>query len=385
MNKSVRLVFDRKGSATKTGYGKIEIYVYLARTERKYEAVGEGTPDNWESAALDKFVVAKMKRYEQIVTAMKTLGEDMTVDNFNHHVYMNEAKSANDEAGKYMFKGVDQHQSFIEYVEDYLDKEGLRSGSRRNIQVVVDSLKNSGIIKTLYDLTPYNLQKYDEYLHNQGDKCQATICNYHKKIHKYTNMLWRSEMIPSDPYNQFEIKRGSSKERQPLTEEELLKLRQATNLSDKLTRVRDLFIFMAYTGLAYIDMSSFDFYTMTEKEGELYYIDGERTKTGSKYYTPILPPAMAVLEKYNFKLPTITNQKLNDYLHLLQDKLEINKEITCHVARHSFATLLLTYDFPIDKVARALGHRDVKTTQIYGKVLKKPMIVHSEKLATLIK
>lgn len=77
MNKSVRLVFDRKGSATKTGYGKIEIYVYLARTERKYEAVGEGTPDNWESAALDKFVVAKMKRYEQIVTAMKTLGEDL--------------------------------------------------------------------------------------------------------------------------------------------------------------------------------------------------------------------------------------------------------------------------------------------------------------------
>ena len=253
------------------------------------------------------------------------------------------------------------------------------------IAVVVDSLKNSGIIKTFYDLTPYNLQKYDEYLHNQGDKCQATICNYHKKIHKYTNMLWRSEMIPSDPYNQFEIKRGSSKERQPLTEDELLKLRQATNLSDKLTRVRDLFIFMAYTGLAYIDMSSFDFYTMTEKEGELYYIDGERTKTGSKYYTPILPPAMAVLEKYNFRLPTITNQKRNDYLHLLQDKLEINKEITCHVARHSFATLLLTYDFPIDKVARALGHRDVKTTQIYGKVLKKPMIVHSEKLATLIK
>lgn len=385
MNKSVRLVFDRKGSVTKTGYGKIEIYVYLSRTERKYEAVGEGTPDNWGTTALDKFVVAKMKRYEQIVSAMKTLGEDMTVDNFNNHIFVSEIKSTNKENEKYMYKGIDLHMSFIDYMEDYLEKEGLRSGSRRNIQVVIDSLKNSGIIKTLYDLTPYNLQRYDEYLHNQGDKCQATICNYHKKIHKYTNMLWRSEMIPSDPYNQFEIKRGTTKERQPLTEAELLKLRNAEKLSDKLTRVRDLFIFMAYTGLAYADMSSFNFQTMTEKEGELYYIDGERTKTGSKFYTPILPPAMAVLEKYNFKLPKITNQKLNDYLHLLEDKLEINKEITCHVARHSFATLLLTYDFPMDKVARALGHKDIKTTQIYGKVLKKPMIKHSEKLAKSIK
>jgi len=385
MKKSVKLVFDRKGSVAKTGYGKIEIYVYLSRTERKYEAVGEATPSNWETAALDKFVVAKIKHYEQIVSAMKTLGEDLTVDNFNNHIYTNEVKSANKEEDRYMYKGIDLRQSFTEYMEDYLEKEGLRSGSRRNIQVVIDSLKNSGIIKTLYDLTPYNLQKYDNYLHAQGDKCQATICNYHKKIHKYTNMLWRSEMIPSDPYNQFKIKHGITKERQPLSEDELLKLRNATNLSAKLIRVRDLFIFMAYTGLAYTDMNGFNFKTMTEKEGELYYIDGVRTKTGSKYYTPILPPAMAVLEKYNYKLPSITNQKLNDYLHLLEDKLEIRKEITCHVARHSFATLLLTYDFPMDKVARALGHRDIKTTQIYGKVLKKPMIEHSEKLATEIK
>ena len=265
-----------------------------------------------------------------------------------------------------------------------MDNEGLRSGSRRNIRVVLDRLKDSKIITSFYDLTPANIRKFDDYLHAQGDKSQATICNYHKKLHKYTNMLWRNEMIPSDPYNQFEFKRGTTKPRHPLTESELLTIRNAV-LTPKLDRVRDLFIFMAYTGLAYIDMCNFDFKTMTEKEGNLYYIDGERIKTGSEFYTPILPPAMDVLEKYNYHLPLISNQKLNDYLHVLEEKLEINQKITCHVARHSFATLLLTYDFTIERTARALGHKDIKTTQIYAKVLKKTIVDRTEQLVAAIR
>lgn len=212
----------------------------------------------------------------------------------------------------------------------------------------------------------------------------ATIYNYHKKLHKYTHILWRNEMIPSDPYNHVQFKRGSHKERQPLTEDELLTLREA-EFSAKLTRARDLFIFMAYTGLAYIDMCNFDFKTMTEKKGKFFYIDGERIKTGSKFYTPILPPALEVLKKYNYKLPIITNQKLNDYLDVIREKLDWKKKITCHVARHSFATLLLTYNFSIEKTARALGHKDIKTTQVYAKVLKKSIEESTEKLALSIR
>ena len=388
MKKRVKVVFDRKGSVAKTGYGKIEICIYLKEGERKYETVGTATSEDWEAAAQDSKVVAKVKHYEQVINAMQLFHEEMTIETFNNHVLPAEAKSNSDsldrKEGMYMFRGIDQRQSFIEYIEDYLEKEGLRSGSRRNIEVVKDSLKKSGIIKTFYDLTPANIQKYDDYLHAQGDKSQATICNYHKKLHKYTNKLWRSEMIPCDPYNSFEIKRGISKERQPLTEDELLVLRKA-KLSPKLARVRDLFIFMSYTGLAYIDMCHFNFSEMTEKNGSLYYIDGKRTKTGSQFYAPILPPAMDVLKKYNYKLPTISNQKLNDYLDLIREKLDWKKKITCHVARHSFATLLLTYDFTVEKTARALGHKDIKTTQIYAKVLKKTICDKTEKLVTKIK
>lgn len=384
MTKQVRLVFDRKGSVAKTGTGKIEISIYLKAGERKYETVGTSTPEEWEIVAQGKTVVSKIKHYENVIKAMKVLGEEMIMENFNKHIFISETKTPDSIDGKHMFKGNDQRQSFAEFIENYLEKEALRDGTRRHIVVVIDSIKKSKIINTFEDLTPTNLIKYNEYLQEQGNKSLATIYNYHKKLRKYTHILWRNEMIPSDPYNYVQFQHGSYKERKPLTEEELLMMRNA-ELSDKLTRVRDLFIFMAYTGLAYIDMRHFDFQTMAEKKGDLYYIDGERTKTGSNFYAPILPPAQAVLEKYNYKLPIISNQKLNDYLDLVREKLNINKKITCHVARHSFATLLLTYNFTIEKTARALGHKDIKTTQVYAKVLKKTIEESAEQLITVIK
>lgn len=384
MKKRVKVVFDRKGSVAKTGYGKIELCIYLQAGERKYETVGTATPEEWEAAAQNKNVVARIKHYEQIINAMTVLGEDLTIETFNRHVYGSELKDIETPDNKYMFMGHDQRRSFPEFIEEYLKKEGLSEGTSKHVKVVVESLNKSHMLQTFADLTPANIIKYDDYLHAQNNKTLSTIWGYHKRLKKYTRVLWRDQMIPNNPYDHVQLKRGKHKERRPLNEEELLKMRKA-KLSDKLARVRDLFIFMAYTGLSYVDMCSFDFLTMTEKKGKLFYIDGARVKTGSKFFTPILPPAQAVLDKYNYQLPIITNQKLNDYLHVIQEKLDINKPITCHVARHSFATLLLTYDFPIDKVARALGHKDIKTTQVYAKILKKPMFLHTEQIVSAIR
>jgi integrase/recombinase XerD len=93
-------------------------------------------------------------------------------------------------------------------------------------------------------------------------------------------------------------------------------------------------------------------------------------KTGIRFFTPILQPAMDVLKKYNFELPKISNQKGNDYLHVIQSMMGLNKSLTFHVARHSFATLALSHGVPLEDVARMLGHEDVHTTLIYAKILK---------------
>lgn len=223
--KNVILIFDRRKTVAKTGTGFIDICVYLKAGQRKYEIVGSATPEDWKAVAQGKEIIAKIKNYEQIVSAMKILNEDMTIANFNSYLFASETKSVVNEDNKHMFNSNDQRQSFVEFIEDYLEKEGLRSGSRRNIVVIIDSLKKSKMLQTFADLTPGNLIRYDEYLHEQGDKSLATIYNYHKKLHKYTHILWRNEMIPSDPYNYVDFKKGSYKERQPL----IVKAKNVTN------------------------------------------------------------------------------------------------------------------------------------------------------------
>jgi len=364
----IKVIFDRKKTAAKTGTGKIDISIYLTRDERKYETVGTATPNDWETVAMSKNVVAKVKHYEQVLKAMQLFNEDMTIENFNKHIFVAQAPTKPEE--KVLFNGNDLRQSFVEFCREHMENEDLRPNSIKNFNVVFDAIEDSGLLKTLADLTPANIKAFDAWMHAQKNKNDKTIFNYHKKVHKYTRILWRSEMISSDPYNHVTFNKGSYGERVPLTEEELLKMRDA-DYTGRLDRARDLFVFMAYTGLAYCDMCLFNYKTMTEKHGNTIYIDGSRLKTGSSYFTPILPPALEVLKKYDNKLPIISNQKLNDYCHLIEADLKINKNVTCHIARHSFATLMLTYGAGYESTKRMLGHKDIRTTQIYGKVLKK--------------
>ena len=367
MKERVKVVYDRKGTVKKTGVGKVELQIYLTWTQRKWVTVGTATPDDWEVLAQSVNVRTKIKYYESIIRAMETLNEDMTIENFNNHT-MEDAVTANTDKSHF-YNGNDLRQSFVDFCREHLEKEGLAKNSVKDHNVVFNAVEASGILNTFADLTKANVIAFDAWLRSQNNKSDYTINGYHKKVRKYTKILWRLEMISSDPYEYVKFPKGKNKERVPLIEPELVKIRQA-ECSGRIERARDLFIFMAYTGLAYCDMSVFNFNTMTEEHTDYTYIDGSRLKTGSNFFTPILPPAMEVLKKYDYKLPVISNQKINDYLDILRERLGINKKVTCHIARHSFATLILTYDLPIENLKRMLGHKNITTTQIYGKILK---------------
>lgn len=381
MKQNVKVIFDRRKTVSKTGKGTIEILIYLSREERKWEAVGVAEPDSWEVKAQSRSIVAKVKHYEQIINAMKMLDEEMTIENFNNHIFTAQAPSKPDE--KVLFNGNDLRQSFVEFCREHMEKEDLAPNSIKDHKVVFNAVEASGMLNTFADLTKVNVLAFDAWLRSQKNKTDYTIHGYHKKVKKYTKILWQQEIIESDPYQYVKFPKGSNKERVPLLEEELVKLREA-DCTGRIERARDLFIFMAYTGLAYCDMSLFNFKAMTEKHTDYTYIDGSRLKTGSNFFTPILPPAMEVLKKYNYKLPVISNQKLNDYLFLLKERQGINKSVTCHIARHSFATLMLTYGIPMEQVQRMLGHKNIAVTQIYGKILKSSVEKNvSQKLGTL--
>ena len=376
----IDVLFDRRKLYEKKGFGYLEVRVYFARRDVRYVTVGTSTPETWEADAKSAEVLSTIKECEKVIAAMEVLGEPLTKDCFNKH-FFDEGDEPEPEEVE-----VDErpNKDFIAFCEQALAAEDLREGTRKHKRVVIDAVIRFGKLKTYGDLTPKNIQAFDKWLHN-GERSDVTIYGYHKRLKKWVGELARLEEIPRNPYKIVSITRGKCKERQPLLESELKKMRDADfDGNMKLERVRDLFIFSAYTGLAFCDTQAFDYKSMTVQEGNMTFIDGSRIKTDTQYFTPILAPAMEVLKKYDFKLPRISNQKANDYLHLIQAQLGIKKPLTFHVARHSFATLTLAHDVPIENVARMLGHEDIRTTQIYAKVLHTTIERHASNLQSAI-
>lgn len=384
---AVKLVFDRRKRVEATGKGNVEFIIQLSRLAVKKIIVDSMTPEEWESYKNAPFLKKEMENYQKIVNAMQLLGEEMTVENFNKHIGVdtpvrNTSKKKSKES---VAETKDEriNESFLDFMHDAIVKEKSAATTKRQKFVALDALRRWGGIVTFADISTKKLREYDAWLREDGTRSDVAVNNYHKRTKMYVRQAYEKGIIEKDYYSMVHFPRGKCKERNPLSEAELMKLR-TVELPQREARVRDLFIFSAYTGLAFCDAQAFDFFTMTEQRGDMFYIDGSRMKTGTKFYTPILPPAMEVLKRYNFELPKISNQKGNDYLRIVKSIAGIRKPLTFHVARHSFATLSLSHDVPIEKVARMLGHTDIKTTQIYAKILKSTIENYATELSRAI-
>lgn len=382
----VTLVFDRKNRLhDEDGMGTVEIFVYLARRERKFITIGKCKRADFDGFCRRFDVQTLVNRCKDVIASLYLQRQAITVENFEAYYYDAEAGNEKKGGSKNLYKGTDQNTDFIEYFKKCLEEEkpDLAAGTYRHKLCTLTALQRYGKIKTFADLTPAKIANFDKWLHD-GPRGDVGSYTYHKHLKKVISRLALTDKIPSNPYNVVPIKRGKSKERKPLTENEMVLIRDM-QLTGKMNKARDLFVFAAYTGLSYCDEMAFDFKKHAVKEGKMYYIDGNRIKTGSEFYTPILPPAMAVLKKWNYQLPHISNQKVNDYLHLIQAQLGLKKNLTFHIGRHSFATLVLTHEIPMEQLARMLGHKDLKVTQIYAKILNTTIERRAEGLAEDIK
>ena len=237
-----------------------------------------------------------------------------------------------------------------------------------------------------YNLCDISINKIDyafvtefEFYLRSVKKCNNnTAVKYVRNFRKIIKICLDNDWLDKDPTTRYEGKMKEV-ERDFLTEEELLKIYNKKISSERLQLVRDIFIFSCYTGLAYIDVKGL------KKDHIGIGIDGEkwifknRQKTETKSKIPVLPIAEEIIEKYsnhpkclneNSILPILTNQKMNAYLKEIGDLCDIPKEITFHMARHTFATsVTLTNGVPIETVSKMLGHKNLHTTQHYAKVL----------------
>lgn len=210
-------------------------------------------------------------------------------------------------------------------------------------------------------------------------KCNHnTTIKYLKNLRKIINLAVKNEWLEKDPFQKFKSKMVEVK-RDYITKEELQRLENLTLSFIRLEVVRDIFIFACYSGLAFIDIAN-----LTEDnirlgiDGELWILT-ERTKTKNQSNIPLLPKAHILIKKYstysnkkteNHIFPVFSNQKMNAYLKEIADLASINKNLTFHIARHTFATTItLANGVPIESISSMLGHKSIRTTQIYSKVI----------------
>ena len=166
--------------------------------------------------------------------------------------------------------------------------------------------------------------------------------------------------------NPFRIKLHSEKlDYQPLTKEEIHILSSKEISNARISNVRDCFIFQCYTGLSYCDMAS-----LTKDDIINDMILKRRKKTDVQSVVPLLPEAKRILEKYNYNLPIISNQRYNSYLQEIADICNINKKLHSHLARHTMATILINSNVNIEIIAKILGHSSSAITRkVYAQML----------------
>ncbi|SDX54442.1 Site-specific recombinase XerD [Lutibacter oricola] len=220
-----------------------------------------------------------------------------------------------------------------------------------------------------------------------------TVMKHIQRLRKMVTMAFHMEWIIRDPFVKFKSTYIKS-ERTFLTEEELKSIEELDSEIERINLVKDLFIFSCYTGISYSDI------VKLTTDNVLIGMDGgnwivtKRQKTGTPVKIPILEPAQNLILKYKDNLragvtgtlfPTLSNQKINTYLKEIADLCGIKKNLTFHMARHTFATTItLTNGVPIETVSKLLGHTKLATTQIYARVIEQKVSDDMNVLKTLL-
>ncbi len=289
-----------------------------------------------------------------------------------------------DESGKTLMELIDFHNIRMDsnlkwgtqknyfttkkYVELFLKKKLKKS------DIYLSDLNYKFISDFEYFLRKYKPEDHQRPMENN------TVMKHIERLRKMINMAVRMEWIEKDPFSLFKAK-FIKKERGFLSADELKTIEQRDFEIERLQQVKDIFVFSCYTGLAYIDVMRLTPNNIRKGIDGMNWIYTQREKTSTPVRVPILKKAQQIIDIYKNHprpkakgtlFPNFSNQKLNSYLKEIADWCGIKKNLTFHIARHTFATTVtLSNGVPIESVSKMLGHTDLRTTQIYAKVVEK--------------
>lgn len=225
--------------------------------------------------------------------------------------------------------------------------------------------------------------------HYQGKIGNNAVMKHIQRLRKMITLAYHLEWIDRDPFVKFKPTL-EKKEREFLTDIELKNIENLSPSIERLSVVKDLFIFSCYTGISYGDIMELSDDNIIQGIDGHSWIMSRRNKTGVPFKIPLLPMTELLIKKYKNHprtqfsgnlMPTLSNQRLNSYLKEIADLCHIKKNLTFHMARHTFATTVtLSKGVPIETVSKLLGHTKIATTQVYARVIEQKVSDDMEKL-----
>ena len=387
MDNNINVLFFRKMSK-KTNKNLVPIYMRITINGERIEfatkrsihisqwALGAGRMkgNNAEAKSVNTFLLSLRNKVNTIERALLLDGLEITYKAFKEKWFGIEKKN-------YML---------LEIFKQHNDEVALLSGkdfSPTTVKRYTTSLKHTrNFIEWKYKLPDIDINKmnydfissYSFYLKSIRNCNHNSAMKYLTNFKKIVLICLKNGWISKDPFINFKLSKHEV-ERPFLSELELNELASKEFPAKRLNYVRDIFLFSCYTGLAYVDVKKL-------KRSEIGVgVDGDkwiftkRQKTDTPSRIPILPVAEALMNKYKDHelciiydrvLPVLSNQKMNAYLKEIADLCRITKNLTFHIARHTFATTVtLNNGVPIESVSKMLGHKNIRTTQHYAKIL----------------
>lgn len=413
----IGLVFDYHNRAKKGEEGPVEVrvtvnrkpyYIYTGVRVRKERWLGNavrdvkfrGEDDSWQMTEdadiLNQRLTTIVRLVEQEVNECLEERRPIDVKYIRDKVWNIVPKPREDE-------GI---PTLVVWIKEQAAVANITTATKKRYQTLCNKLSDYGKMTRWEDLTVENIYKWDVWLRQQmvpltdGQRERgaeeryigaSSVYNYHKCLMAMLNRALKMNVVQVNPYDRMKgtFKRVNKESIDYLTEEQMKKVLALTPVpGSQVAMARDLFIFQSFTGLSYCDTQLFDIgnyrKSVLADGSEQWRFVGERIKTGVPYVSMLLPPAVEVLKRNNWKVPKMNNQRYNQMLKAIGMCVGIEK-LHSHMGRHTFATMMLSKGVKIENVSRMLGHTNITQTQRYAKVLAEDVFNEYEKVADLWK
>mgnify|MGYP001066000968 CR=1 FL=1 len=383
---SYSLVFNRKKKLNKKGMALVQVEAYLNRRKMYFSTRVYLKPDQWDvkrrmvknhpnSDALNRMLYDFIADIEQKELGLWQQRRSISLDSLKDSIE----------------KPENNGNSFLTFFKEEVNNSSLKESTRQNHLSTLELLQEYKKDIVFTDLTFEFVSSFDNYLQSKGYHLN-TIAKHMKHLKRYINVAINKEYMDIQKYafRKYKIKsiEGSHTHLAP---EELYRFEnlQLTGRYTRLQKTKDAFLFCCYAGLRYSDFTSLTSANIVEFHQETWIIY-KSVKTGIEVRLPLYllfeGKGIEILQRYKDDLDSFfklkDNSNINKELNLLAGLAKIDKRVSFHTARHTNATLLLYSGANITTVQKLLGHKSVKTTQVYANIMDITVVRDLEKTAS---